>query len=151
VGKTLLEAGLGSHLQGPQARVLAELSGTLVQHLPKSFGSIFIEGLMRRGVWAARALSKSRFKASLVELMDDVAHSLGVAAKLGSDLIGTLLCIGAGKQDLTTAQGEGLEGERRPAFKVSRSASLRGRAKIGSLIPGRINSCLLSCLDMHYY
>jgi hypothetical protein len=63
---------------------------------------------MRRGVWAAGALSKSRFKASPIELMDDVAHGLGVAAKLGSDLIGTLLSIGAGKQDLTTAQGEGI-------------------------------------------
>src|SRR5918999_6323786 len=63
---------------------------------------------MRRGVWAAGALSKSRLKASLIELMDDVAHGLGVAAKLGSDLIGTLVSIGTGKQDLTTAQGEGI-------------------------------------------
>src|SRR5215208_6591113 len=40
--------------------------------------------------------------------MDDVAHGLGVAAKLRSDLIGTLLSIGAGKQYLTAAQGEGI-------------------------------------------
>jgi hypothetical protein len=63
---------------------------------------------MRRGVWAAGALSKSRLKAIAVEDMDGVAHGLGVAAKLGSDLIGTLVCIGAGKQYLTTAQGEGI-------------------------------------------
>jgi hypothetical protein len=69
---------------------------------------VFIEGLMRRGVWAAGALSKSRLKAIAVEDMDGVAHGLGVAAKLGSDLIGTLVCIGAGKQYLTTAQGEGI-------------------------------------------
>jgi hypothetical protein len=40
--------------------------------------------------------------------MDDVAHGLEVAAKLRSDLIGTIVCIGAGKQYLTTAQGEGI-------------------------------------------
>src|SRR5215203_3488821 len=40
--------------------------------------------------------------------MDDVAHGLGVAAKLRGDLIGTLLSIGAGKQYLTTSQGEGI-------------------------------------------
>jgi hypothetical protein len=40
-------------------------------------------------------------KASPVEDMDDVAHGLGVAAKLRSDLIGALLSIGAGKQYLT--------------------------------------------------
>ena len=71
-------------------------------------------------MWAARALSKSRLKASPVEDMDDVAHGLRVAAKLGSDLIGTLLSIGAGKQDLTTAQGEGIW-RAVPAFKVSRA------------------------------
>jgi hypothetical protein len=42
--------------------------------------------------------------------MDDVAHGLGVAAKLRSDLIGALLSIGAGKQYLTAAQGEGIRG-----------------------------------------
>ena len=86
---------------------LTKFLSTLVQHLPKSLGSVFIEGLMRRGVWAAGALSKSRLKAIPVEDMDDVAHGLGVAAKLGSYLIGILLSVGAGKQDLTTAQGEG--------------------------------------------
>jgi hypothetical protein len=81
-----------------------------VQHLPKSLSFVFIEGLMRRGVWAAGALSKSCLKASPVEDMDDVAHGLGVAAKLRSDLIGALLSIGAGKQYLTAAQGEGIRG-----------------------------------------
>jgi hypothetical protein len=79
-----------------------------VQHLPKSLSFVFIEGLMRCGVWAAGALSKSCLKASPVEDMDDVAHGLGVAAKLRSDLIGALLSIGAGKQYLTAAQGEGI-------------------------------------------
>jgi hypothetical protein len=57
---------------------------------------------------AAGALSKSRLKGIPVEDMDDVAHGLGVATKLGSDLIGTLLSIGAGKQYLTAAQDEGI-------------------------------------------
>lgn len=55
---------------------------------------------------------------------------LVVTAQLAGYLVGVLLFVGAGEQDLAPTQGEA-SGERRPAFKVLRSASLKGRAKIG--------------------
>jgi hypothetical protein len=42
-----------------------------------------------------------------------------------------VLAIGTGEQNLATAQGEGLEGERNPASKDLRSASLKGRTYMG--------------------
>jgi hypothetical protein len=58
--------------------------------------------------------------------MDGVARRLWIAAQLVSDLVGVFAPV-ASEQDLATAQGEGLEGERNPASRVLRSASLKGR------------------------
>jgi hypothetical protein len=58
-------------------------------------------------VRTVRASSERLGKAFLVELVDDVAHRLRVTAEVASDLV-SVLAIGAGKQDLATAQSEGI-------------------------------------------
>jgi hypothetical protein len=55
---------------------------------------------------------------------------LRITAEVAGDLVG-VLAIGTGEQNLATAQGEGLEGERNPASKDLRSASLKGRTYMG--------------------
>ena len=99
-----------------------------MKQLPQGLGPLLIEGSMN-SVRAARTLLECLFKTFLVELVDGVAHGLRVAAQLRSDLV-SIFASGTRKQDLTTAQNEA-SGERRPAFKVLRSASLRGRTYIG--------------------
>jgi hypothetical protein len=107
-----------------------------VKHLAQSLSLLSIEGPMK-GVRMLRAWSKCFREPLLVEGVYGVAHRLGVAAQRAGDLVGILASV-ADEQDLTTAEGEGLEGERTPASKVSRSASLKGRTKIGRLILWRI-------------
>jgi hypothetical protein len=59
------------------------------------------------GVRTLGALLERLLKTLLVELVDGVARGLGVTAKLCGYLIG-VFAIATGKQDLTTAQGEGI-------------------------------------------
>jgi hypothetical protein len=79
---------------------------------------------------AVRASLERLGKALLVELVDGVARRLRITAEVTGDLVSVLTPI-AGEQDLATAQGEGLEGERNPASKDLRSASLKGRTYMG--------------------
>jgi len=125
LGESLLETHLGSHLHRPQAALLAELSGAVVEHLAQSLDPFIIEGPMN-GVRTMRASSERLFEALLVALVDGVAHRLRVTAEVAGYLVG-VLPTGAGEQDLATTQSEGLEGERKPASRALRSASLKGR------------------------
>jgi hypothetical protein len=81
-------------------------------------------------VWTVRASSERFFEALLVELVDGVARRLRITAEVAGDLVG-VVAIGTCEQNLATAQGEGLEGERNPASKDLRSASLKGRTYMG--------------------
>jgi hypothetical protein len=129
LGESLLETHLGGHRKRPQAALLAELSGTALKHLAQSLGPFSIEGPMN-GVRAVRASSERLGKTLFVALVDGVAHRLRVTAEVAGYLVG-VLPTGAGEQDLATTQSEGLEGERKPASRALRSASLKGRTKIG--------------------
>jgi hypothetical protein len=90
-----------------------------------SLGLLGIESPVN-GMRMLRARLKRFREPLLVEGMDGVARGLGVAAQLVSDLVGVFASV-ASEQDLATAQGEGIRGERKPASRVSRSASLNGR------------------------
>jgi hypothetical protein len=59
-----------------------------------------------------------------------------------SDLVG-VFASGAGEQDLAERRKVKASDERKPASRVSRSASLKGRTKIGRFMTQRIN------LDYH--
>ena len=131
-GKTFLETHLGSHLPRPKAAIFAELSRAPVEHLAQSLGALLIKGPMN-GVRAVRASSECLGETLRVELVDGVAHGLRITTEVGGDLVGVLATI-ACEQDLATTQSEGLEGERNPASRDSRSASLKGRTKIGRFI-----------------
>ena len=85
-----------------------EASRTLVEHLLEFFGLLLIESRMD-GARSARAFAKRLFEALLVELGDDVSGGPIVAPEDPGDLVG-VFAIGAGKQDLATAQGEGIPG-----------------------------------------
>lgn len=104
--ESLLETHLGGHLHGPQAALLAELSGAPVEHLAQSLRFLLLKGAMN-GVRAVRASSECLRKTFLVELVDGVAHRLRVTAEVAGDLVGVLACV-TGEQDLATAQGEGI-------------------------------------------
>jgi hypothetical protein len=82
------------------------------------------------GVRTFGALPKRLREPLLVESVDGVAHRLGVAAQGAGDLVGILAPV-AGEQDLAERRKVKASGERNPASRVSRSASLRGRTKIG--------------------
>jgi hypothetical protein len=103
-----------------------------MEHLAQSLRSLLIESPMN-GVWAIRASLQHLGKSLLVELMNSVAHCLRVTAKVAGDLV-SVLSISAFEQDLATTQGEGLEGECKPASKDLCSASLKGRTYMGRFI-----------------
>ena len=107
-----------------------------MKQLAQSLGLLGIESPMN-GMRMLRARLKRLWKPLLVEGMDGVARGLGVATQLVSDLVGVFAPL-AGEKDLATAQGEGLEGERKAASKDSRSASVKGRTKIGRFMLWRI-------------
>src|SRR5215208_6101069 len=94
------------------------------------------------GVRAAGFLPERHFEAPFVELVDGVSHGLGVATQRAGDLVGVLAPF-ASKQDLAERRRVKASGERKPASRVSRSASERGRTKIGRFISWRIT------LDYH--
>jgi hypothetical protein len=112
-----------------------------MQHFPQSLGPLRIESPMN-GVWAARSLSECLFETFLVELVDGVARRLRVAAEAAGYLVGVLASV-AGEQDPAERRKVKASGERKPAFRVSRSASLKGRAYMGRFMEERIN------LDYH--
>jgi hypothetical protein len=124
-----------------------EASRTLVEHLLGFFGLLLIESRMD-GVRSARAFAKRLFEALLVELGDDVSGGLIVAPEDPGDLVGVLPSALASRIWQRRKVKASLA-ERRLAFKVSRSTSLKGRTKIGRFMPQRINYCLPSRLHMH--
>jgi hypothetical protein len=77
-----------------------------VQHLLEVLGPLRIERRVD-SMRTARALQKRLLKALLVELMNDVAYGLVVAAEGSGDLVG-VLSFGACKQDLAAAEDEGI-------------------------------------------
>jgi hypothetical protein len=75
----------------------------------------------------------------LVEGVDGVACRLRIAAQLVSDLVGVLAPV-AGEQNLAERRKVKASGERKPASRDSRSASLKGRTKIGRFMLWRITT-----------
>ena len=82
------------------------------------------------GVRMLRSRLEGLRQSLLVEGVDGVACGLRIAAQLVSYLVGIFAPV-AGEKYLATAQGVKASGERKPASKDSRSASLSGRTKIG--------------------
>jgi hypothetical protein len=74
--------------------------------------------------------------------VDGVAGGLRVASQLVGDPVG-ILAPRAGEQDLAERRKVQASGERNRASRVSRSASVKGRTKIGRFMIQRIN------LDYH--
>jgi hypothetical protein len=130
LGEPLLEAHLCGHLKRPQAALLAELPGAPMKHLAQSLRPLLVEGSMNGARGAVGTPSQCLLEALLVEDVDGVARRLRVTAEVAGDLVG-VLAIGAGEQDLAERRKVKASGERNPASKVSRSASLKGRTKIG--------------------
>lgn len=79
-------------------------------------------------VRAVGTLSKRFLETLLVELVDGVACCLRIAAEVAGDLIGVVTTISAGKQDLATAQNDGI----RRAQARLQGLALRARAPRGS-------------------
>src|SRR5215210_1828938 len=104
--KAFLEADLGGHIQSPQATLSAKLPWRAVQEFSQVLGSLGIESSVN-GMRTLRTLLKRLWKPLLVEDVDGVARGLGVAPEVAGDLVG-VLSIGAGEQDLATAQHEGI-------------------------------------------
>src|SRR5215207_138115 len=113
-GETLLEGGLGSHLQSPQATLIPELSRRAVEHPPQPLGRVRVEGGMH-ALWS-RGASDERIQALLVEGADGVANRLrGAPETLG--YLGRRAAAGAGEQYLAAAHHEGLPGAQ-PHFEA---------------------------------
>src|SRR5215210_6570412 len=72
----------------------------------QSLRSLLLESAMN-GMRAVGTPSKRLLEALLVELVDGVACCLRIAAKITGDLV-SVLPVGAGEQDLATAQGEAI-------------------------------------------
>ena len=79
------------------------------------------------------ALLKCLRKSLLVESVYGVAGSLRIASQLVSDLVG-VFASGAGEKYLAERRKVKASDERKPASRVSRSASLKGRTKMGRFI-----------------
>jgi hypothetical protein len=73
----------------------------------------------------------------LVEGVDGVACGLRIAAQLLSNLVGVFAPV-AGEKYLAERRKVKASGERKPASRDSRSASLSGRTKIGRFMLWRI-------------
>jgi hypothetical protein len=58
--------------------------------------------------------------------MDGIARGLRVTGEVAGDLVGIVACL-TGEQDLAERRKMKASGERNPASKVSRSASVKGR------------------------
>jgi hypothetical protein len=130
-GEPLLETHFSSHLHRPQAALLAELPGAPMEHLAQSLGPFGIEGPMN-GERAVRASSERLGKALLVELVDGIARGLRVTAEVAGDLVGVLPS--ALLSRIWQRRKVKASGERKPASRVLRSASVKGRTKIGRFI-----------------
>jgi hypothetical protein len=99
-----------------------------MKHPPQSLGLLRIEGPMN-GVRAARSLPECLSETLLVELVDGVARRLRVAAQAAGYLVGVLAPALA--RSIWQRRRVKASGERKPAFRVSRSASVKGRTYIG--------------------
>src|SRR5215218_3921327 len=113
LGESLLEAHLCRHLQCPEATVVGELPRRAVEHLPQSLGAVLVESVSRS--FGTRRAGYQSIKASLVEVVDGVAHRLLSAAQVYGYLR-DLVSPRTGQQHLGTAQGEGVFGAQ-PCFQ----------------------------------
>ena len=82
---------------------------------------------------AVRTPPERLLEALLIEVVDSVACCLRIAAKITGDLV-SVLAIGACEQDLWQRRKVKASGERKPASRVSRSASVKGRTYMGRFI-----------------
>src|SRR5215211_848537 len=80
LGKSLLEGGLGGHLQSPKATLVSELPRRAVQHLPESLGALLVEGVA--GPPSARGFPIEGVEGSVVEVVYGVAHRLRGASEV---------------------------------------------------------------------
>jgi hypothetical protein len=103
-----------------------------VKHLAQSLCSVLIEGSVD-GVRAIRASLERLGKAFLVELVDGVAHRLRVTAKVAGDLV-QAFCPSALASKIWQRRRVKASGERNPASRDLRSASLKGRTYMGRFI-----------------
>jgi hypothetical protein len=105
--------------------VFAEFARVLVKQLAQSLSLLRIESPVN-SMRMLRAWPKCFREPLLVEGMDGVACRLRIAAQLVSDLVGVFAPV-AGEQDLAERRKVKASGECKPASRVLRSASLKGR------------------------
>ena len=103
-----------------------------MEHLPQGLSLFGIEGPMN-GVRMLRSRLESLRQPFLVEGVDGVACGLRIAAQLVSYLVSIFAPV-AGEKYLAERRKVKASGERKPASRDSRSASLRGRTKIGGFM-----------------
>jgi hypothetical protein len=104
-GEALLDADLGSQVQGPQTGGLAEGPRALVEQRAQPFGPGGIAGDVDR--LRTRGAGRSRGQARRVEGMERLAGRLVVAASLAGHL-GDALAAGTREEHLAPAQDKGL-------------------------------------------
>ena len=107
-----------------------------MEHLPQGLSLFGIEGPMN-GVRMLRSRREGLRQPFVVEGVDGVACGLRIAAQLVSYLVGIFAPV-AGASRIWQRRKVKASGERNPASKDSRSASLRGRTKIGRFMLWRI-------------
>jgi hypothetical protein len=108
-----------------------------VEHLPQGLSLLSILESSMNGVRMLRSRLEGLGKSLLVEGVDGVACGLRIAAQLVSYLVGVLAPV-AGEKYLAQRRKVKASGERKPASRDSRSASLSGRTKIGCFMLWRI-------------
>jgi hypothetical protein len=108
---------------------VAELPRRAVEHLLQGLSLFSSEGPMN-GVRKLRSRLEGLRQPFVVEGVDGVACGLRIAAQLVSYLVGIFAPF-AGEKYLAERRKVKASGERNPASKDSRSASLSGRTKIG--------------------
>ena len=128
-GEPFFEADLGSHLQSPKATLFAEFARVLVKQFAQSLSLLRIESPVN-SMRMLRTRPKRFREPPLVEGVHGVARRLRIAAKLVSELVGIFAPV-ASEQYLAERRKVKASGERKPASRVLRSASLKGRTKIG--------------------
>jgi hypothetical protein len=103
-----------------------------VKQLPQSLSLLRIESPVNSMRMLRTWLKRFR-EPLLVESVDGVARRLRIAAQLVSDLVGVFAPV-ASEQYLAERRKVKASGKRKPASRVLRSASLKGRTKIGRFI-----------------
>jgi hypothetical protein len=117
-----------------------------VEHLPQGLGALLlVEGGL--GPFGTRRAGSESLKATLVEVVDGVAHRLLPAAQVLSDLRDLIPLEEA--RSIWERRKVKVSLERNPAWSRSRSSFESVRTKIGGFMPTTVTHNPRPALDIH--